>query len=165
MPTDNQINHSRDRCAATTETGMSTNDPKATNSWTPNSNLQAFWQSINDFTHEYIEGYEFRGDTGDYHPSDRERFLITDCAAGLLHDLGEAQFLAMPPASGNENDGTKVWRDLTIGETRQPGDRFMSEEGEWVTMTEDHLSLTPVVTQCSRPSQRRVTVINTRATL
>jgi len=35
---------------------------------------------------EYIEEYEFRGDGGDYSPSERERLLIADAIHGVLAD-------------------------------------------------------------------------------
>lgn len=44
-----------------------------------------------EFIQDYIEGYEFRGDDGDYSPSSAERFLIADCVAGLIDELDKLQ--------------------------------------------------------------------------
>lgn len=48
------------------------------------------WSELCSLADDFVEGYEFRGDDGDYHPTDRERFLITDCVLGLMHELHEA---------------------------------------------------------------------------
>ena len=49
-------------------------------------NQQGFWQTLNPFVDDYIDGYEFRGDW-DYTPSEQERLLIADCVADLLDEL------------------------------------------------------------------------------
>jgi hypothetical protein len=43
-------------------------------------------QSISKAIEDYLESYEFRGDVGDYTPSETEMMLITDAACGLLED-------------------------------------------------------------------------------
>lgn len=62
-------------------------------------NWQEFWQKLNPFVGDYIDGYEFRGDW-DYTPSEQERFLIDDCVAGLLDELSAEGFLCpLQPSS------------------------------------------------------------------
>jgi hypothetical protein len=58
-----------------------------------------FWPELESFVEDYIGGYEFRGDEGDYTPNDRERFLIEDCAAGLLHELNQEGWLPQSPTA------------------------------------------------------------------
>src|SRR5690554_6241206 len=69
-----------------------------------------FWQKMHSFVDEYIEGYEFRGDAGDYHPSDKERGLIEDCVAGLLHDMQAEEFLNIHPQPAQHPDDAAVDR-------------------------------------------------------
>ena len=47
------------------------------------------WKAVHDMADEYVASYEFRGDEGDYHPNEQERFLIEDCVAGLMHEVQE----------------------------------------------------------------------------
>lgn len=73
-----------------------------------------FWPKLESFVDGYIDGYEFRGDEGDYTPNDRERFLIEDCVAGLLHELNQGGWLPQSPSApqcstaspGNESGET-----------------------------------------------------------
>ena len=55
-----------------------------------------FWLEVNEFAMEYVDGYEFRGDDGDYMPSETEKFWITDCVAGLLQQMDEKGWIATP---------------------------------------------------------------------
>lgn len=57
--------------------------------------LKEFWQKLQTFVDNYVSGYEFRGE-GDYTPNEAERFLIEDCVAGLLHELGAEGYLNKP---------------------------------------------------------------------
>ena len=39
---------------------------------------------LSSFIREYVDGYEVRGDNGDYTPTEQERWLIHDCIMGLI---------------------------------------------------------------------------------
>lgn len=58
---------------------------------------KAFWQKLTAFVDDYVNGYEFRGDEGDYTPNEREQFLIEDCIAGLLSDLDQDGYFTTSP--------------------------------------------------------------------
>jgi hypothetical protein len=45
-----------------------------------------------DYIEKYVDDYEFRGDGGDYSPSEREHLLIYDAIQGLIED---EKFLAL----------------------------------------------------------------------
>lgn len=49
------------------------------------------------------------------------------------------------------------WRDLAIGEEQRTGDRFLDQHGEWVVFGDEHLTFSHVVSDCSRPCQRKNT--------
>ncbi len=38
------------------------------------------------FIEEYVEGYELRGDEGDYYPNDQERVIAKDIIFGLIEE-------------------------------------------------------------------------------
>lgn len=65
-----------------------------------------FWPELESFVEDYIGGYEFRGDEGDYTPNDRERFLIEDCAAGLLHEMNQEGWLPQSPSTPQPSPGS-----------------------------------------------------------
>ena len=46
--------------------------------------------AVQEYITEYLDGYEVRGDEGDYTPNEREAFLIDDAIQGLL---AEDEFL------------------------------------------------------------------------
>lgn len=54
--------------------------------FTPEQRTQ-WWAELRTIIDEYVDGYEFRGDDGDYSPNERERILIEDCVAGLIDEL------------------------------------------------------------------------------
>ena len=60
---------------------------------------ERFWPELESFVDDYIDGFEFRGDEGDYTPNDKERFLIEDCVAGLLHELNQKGWLPQSPSA------------------------------------------------------------------
>lgn len=41
---------------------------------------------LHEIVSEYVDNYEFRGDAGDYYPSEQEKMLITDAIFGLLEE-------------------------------------------------------------------------------
>lgn len=45
------------------------------------------WKELEVLADDYVSGYEFRGDEGDYQPTEKERFLIEDCVAGLMNEI------------------------------------------------------------------------------
>jgi hypothetical protein len=55
-----------------------------------------FWSEVDEFVTDYIEGYEFRGDDGDYMPSETEKFWITDCVSGLLQEMDQKGWVSAP---------------------------------------------------------------------
>lgn len=46
-----------------------------------------WWHNLRSIVDGYVDGYEFRGDSGDYTPNEKERVLIEDCIAGLIDEL------------------------------------------------------------------------------
>lgn len=73
------------------------NDRSESSSVVPET--EQFWPKLESLVDDYIDGYEFRGDEGDYTPNDRERFLIEDCVAGLLHELNQEGWLPQSPSA------------------------------------------------------------------
>jgi hypothetical protein len=55
------------------------------------------WKSITDRLAEEVDGYEYRGDEGDYTPNERERMLLLDFAMGLPDEL-----FATPPKPASD---------------------------------------------------------------
>ncbi|NYD84401.1 hypothetical protein [Brucella intermedia] len=51
---------------------------------------------------EEVEAYEFRGDNGDYTPSEAEKVMLEDFAAGLLGRVQDAVFSRTPGGSTND---------------------------------------------------------------
>lgn len=64
---------------------------------------EQFWPKLESFVDDYIDGYEFRGDDGDYTPNDKERFLIEDCTGGLLHELNQEGWLPQSPLAPQQS--------------------------------------------------------------
>lgn len=65
------------------------------------------WKELEALADEYVEGYEFRGDEGDYQPTEQERFLIQDCVAGLMDEVHQMLKRAAPQQGSlpkGEND-------------------------------------------------------------
>ena len=63
----------------------------------------SLWPVINSLVEDYIDGYEFRGDDGDYMPNETERFWIKDCVAGLLDELSQKGFITTPSKADEWN--------------------------------------------------------------
>jgi hypothetical protein len=61
-----------------------------------------FWRKTEAFADEFIDGYEFRGDEGDYTPDEKESLLIKDCVAGLLCVMEENGFIGSRAQDGGE---------------------------------------------------------------
>jgi hypothetical protein len=61
----------------------------------PPPSLPAMRYPSEEAIDEYLEGYEFRGDDGDYTPNERERFLMKDAIMGLFAD--ESLFASPTP--------------------------------------------------------------------
>lgn len=51
---------------------------------------------------EEVEAYEFRGDNGDYTPSEAEKVMLEDFAAGLLGRIEDAVFSRTPGGITND---------------------------------------------------------------
>ena len=49
--------------------------------------------NITKYIEDYVEGYELRGDNGDYLPTEQEKFLIMDCIMGLIEEKEFYEFL------------------------------------------------------------------------
>ncbi|AXQ68230.1 hypothetical protein HOT99_gp026 [Caulobacter phage CcrBL10] len=41
--------------------------------------------------HDYLEGYEFRGDAGDYTPTEQEKVLLEDALHGFIAEISEGR--------------------------------------------------------------------------
>lgn len=72
------------------------------------------WKELEALADEYIEGYEFRGDEGDYQPTEQERFLIQDCVAGLMDEVHQMLKRATPQPAVPEG-----WKLVPIEPTGQ----------------------------------------------
>ena len=59
------------------------------------------WKELEALADDYVEGYEFRGDEGDYQPNERERFLLEDCVAGLTDEIHQMLKRATPQPEGD----------------------------------------------------------------
>lgn len=53
---------------------------------------------LNFDVREYVDEYEFRGDAGDYQPTERERVLLEDAIAGVVGSIHDAIRSALTPA-------------------------------------------------------------------
>ncbi len=71
---------------------------------------QIYWEKINETVSDYIDGYDFRGDGGDYTLSEKERILIEDCVAGLLGELPLGPQKKFPMQGGPDID----WKTAEI---------------------------------------------------
>ncbi len=95
---------------------------------------------------DYVEGYEFRGDEGDYQPTERERFLIEDCVAGLMDEIHQILKRATPQPEGNgwkpNSEGPTGWEFRFVEALRnlcggaEPPDRLVKG---WLTHENDEL--------------------------
>lgn len=50
-----------------------------------------------DFISDYVDGYELRGDNGDYIPTAQERYLIEDAIRGIIEETEWIKFFANNP--------------------------------------------------------------------
>jgi hypothetical protein len=89
----------------------------------------SIWPVINSFVEDYNDGYEFRGDDGDYMPNETERFWIKDCVAGLLDELSQKGLMGTPTKADEWNRVVKSLvekaedADITVELTFDDGQR------------------------------------------
>lgn len=80
-------------CKVEIERLAATTAPSANEGLQPvdDSRLAACWRGLTDGSlREYMEDYEFRGDDGDYTPSEGERLVIQDAVWGWISEVQDA---------------------------------------------------------------------------
>lgn len=76
----------------------------------------------------------------DVHGSENDKLAAAEIRQAALEEVGGDPL---------------AWRDLEIGEAKHIGDRFMSADGEWVELGPEHFGFEDVVSEATRPMQRR----------
>ncbi len=70
----------------------------------PSATRELALEEIRSFNpREEVEAYEFRGDNGDYTPSEAEKVMLEDFAAGLLGRIEDAVFSRTPGGITNDD--------------------------------------------------------------
>jgi len=70
--------------------------------------------ALSESVNSYAANYEFRGDNGDYTPTDGERAMIEDAIQGFIADAGKVEGDGWLPIESAPKDGTviQVWHQV-----------------------------------------------------
>jgi hypothetical protein len=102
-------------------------------------------KNLDPVIQKQLEFVEWLKEKGMYNPVESAQTMQK------MHNIWEAAQISPKVSAGD------WWRDLAIGEEIRTGDRFLDKHEEWVIFADEHLTFSHVVSDCTRPSQRKST--------